>query len=144
LKRTSSRTLRREVEIAPTSEFKRSVASDVRLYREPEAARDSARVELIASRHIATPMLLSHIRHATRGPVMLANTQPFTREIGGRMHCFAHNGQLTFERSAAAEHSMRFQPIGQTDSEQAACRLFARMGHLHDSASRPSLADRRM
>ncbi len=43
---------------------------------------------------LPTRLLISHIRHATRGALSLANTQPFGREFGGRTHLFAHNGRL--------------------------------------------------
>ena len=41
-----------------------------------------------------TDLAISHIRHAARGSLSLANTQPFTRELAGRSHVFAHNGDL--------------------------------------------------
>lgn len=115
---------------------------DVRLYREPEAARDSAWVQFIAARRIATHLLLSHVRHATRGAVTLANTQPFAREIGGRMHCFAHNGQLAYAPGTVQDRTVRFDPLGETDSEQAACELFRRIAERHESAASPALAER--
>jgi len=55
----------------------------------------SATCELLAmSSSQPTRLRFSHIRHATRGGVSLANTQPFVRELGGRTHVFAHNGDL--------------------------------------------------
>ena len=116
--------------------------TDLRLYREPEPARDSAWIEFIEQRHIASRFLISHIRHATRGGVMLANTQPFAREIGGRMHCFAHNGQLDGIERLHALETGRFLPLGQTDSERAACVLFERMAALWAQSAPPPLAAR--
>ncbi len=53
----------------------------------------------------------------TRGAVALENTQPFARELGGRLHLFAHNGDLPrVERIAALGPA---QPLGDTDSERA-------------------------
>jgi predicted glutamine amidotransferase len=65
---------------------------DVALFREPGAAADSALVHYLENQGPATGLAISHIRHATRGEVSLANTQPFVRELGGRTHVFAHNG----------------------------------------------------
>ena len=67
---------------------------DVALFREPAAAADSALVRHLESHGPPTQLAVSHIRHATRGSVSLANTQPFVRELGGRTHVFAHNGDL--------------------------------------------------
>jgi glutamine amidotransferase len=97
---------------------------DVRIVREPEPARDSVWLPFIEQRRVPSALVVSHIRHATQGRVALANTQPFVREFGGRMHCFAHNGKLA---NVEAQHSGElhwFHPIGETDSEVAACVLF--------------------
>jgi predicted glutamine amidotransferase len=59
--------------------------TDLRAYREPEPARDSPWLAFIEQRRVRTRLLISHIRHATRGAVTLANTQPIAREIGGRI-----------------------------------------------------------
>ena len=67
---------------------------DVALFREPSAAADSALVRFLESQGPATYLAISHIRHATQGTISLANTQPFVRELGGRTHVFAHNGDL--------------------------------------------------
>jgi len=67
---------------------------DVRLFRDPEAAGDSAWVRFIGEQRIRSHLVMSHLRHATQGEVWLRNTQPFARELGGRMHLFAHNGWL--------------------------------------------------
>jgi glutamine amidotransferase len=45
---------------------------DVRLYREPEPAGDSAWLRFVEWRPVASTMVLSH--HATRGRISLANT----------------------------------------------------------------------
>lgn len=66
----------------------------MRLYKEPEPAGDSLWLALIQERRLPTRLLISHIRHATRGARTLANTQPLARELGGRTHVFAHNGRL--------------------------------------------------
>ena len=115
---------------------------DVRLYKEPEPAGNSPWVTFIEQRSRRTQLLISHIRHATRGANSHANTQPFMRELGGRMHLFAHNG--TVEITARyAQSAHRFQPVGETDSEMAFCLLLERLIPLWESAARPTLEARR-
>lgn len=113
---------------------------DVRICREPEPANDSPWMSFIESRHRPSSIVMSHIRHATLGAVSLANTQPFVREAGGRMHGFAHNGKLADTVALDAE-ARRFRPLGETDSELAACVLFQRVGELW-RAGHPSPAER--
>lgn len=115
---------------------------DVALFREPFAAGDSDLVRFLESHGPETSLAISHIRHATRGALTLANTQPFARELGGRMHVFAHNGNLP-----DIEHSTKlapgaYQPIGQTDSELAFCALLDRLSELWTGAEAPSLQAR--
>ena len=117
--------------------------SDVALFREPGAA-DSALIRLLESEGPPTALAISHIRHATRGAVRLANTQPFVRELGGRMHVFAHNGDLPgIERSAGFMLGSRYRPIGETDSEHAFCVLLERVRAAWAPGSAPPLEIRR-
>jgi glutamine amidotransferase len=115
---------------------------DVRLYREPEPAGDSAWLSFVERRHVASTLVLSHLRHATRGHLSLANTQPFARELGGRLHVFAHNGRLDDIEFHQAGGWDRFQPIGDTDSEIAFCILLQRLSELWRGSVEPSLDDR--
>lgn len=48
---------------------------DVRLYREPEPADDSTWLAFIQARSVACNLVISHIRHATRGALTLANAR---------------------------------------------------------------------
>lgn len=114
---------------------------DIRLYKEPEPAGDSPWVAFIEERALATRLLISHIRRATVGANSHANTQPFARELGGRMHLFAHNGSFDdiAVRFDAAPH--RFHPLGETDSEMAFCLLLERLAPLWKRAV-PTLAAR--
>jgi glutamine amidotransferase len=118
---------------------------DVLLLREPAAASESPLVRYIESHGPPSERVLSHIRLATMGEPALQNTQPFQRELGGRAHVFAHNGDLpgiagdpSFRRRA------RFRPIGETDSEVAFCHLLARLEPVWDQAGGevPPMADR--
>lgn len=119
--------------------------ADVALFREPLAAADSALVRFLETQGPSTPLAISHIRHATRGTVQLANTQPFVRELGGRTHVFAHNGDLPgIEEGAvfALGPDRPYSPVGQTDSEQAFCALLARLRPLWQGDAPPSLEAR--
>lgn len=115
---------------------------DVALFREPVAAADSALVRFLETEGPATPLAISHIRHATQGGVSLANTQPFVRELGGRAHVFAHNGNLPaiYRSEALALGSHR--PVGQTDSEHAFCALLGRLNDLWKASTPPTLEAR--
>jgi len=101
--------------------------ADVRLLKEPEPAADSPWIAFVRDRGIRSPLAISHIRLATHGGRTLANTQPFSREMGGRMHVFAHNG---FFDGAEALEPGPFRPVGETDSELAFCHLLARLQPL--------------
>lgn len=103
---------------------------DVRLFREPEAAGDSAWVRFIGEQQIRSHLVMSHLRHATQGEVSLRNTQPFARELGGRMHIFAHNGRLPGIEQHLAREGQRHAPIGSSDSEVAFCALLDRLTPL--------------
>ena len=96
---------------------------DVRLYREPEPAGDSAWLSFVERRRVASTLVLSHLRHATRGRLSLANTQPFARELGGRLHVFAHNADLTVSNSTrpARETASGRSVIPTRKSRSASC-----------------------
>jgi predicted glutamine amidotransferase len=99
-------------------------------------------VRFLESEGPATELAISHIRHATQGGLSLANTQPFVRTLGGRMHVFAHNGDLPgiFANEALAPGS--FRPVGKTDSEHAFCALLSRLAVLYPPGGQPSLRER--
>ncbi len=117
---------------------------DAVLYREPTAASDSPLVRFLQSQGLNTTLAISHIRRATRGGVSLSNTQPFARELGGRVHVFAHNGNLVgIERSANLAFD-RFRPVGTTDSEHAFCALLERIQPLWIAAVIPPSLEERL
>jgi glutamine amidotransferase len=114
---------------------------DVQLIREPHAAAGSACVRYLHDHPLSCALALAHVRLATHGEVALANTQPFLRELGGRVHAFSHNGHLP---GVFADRRMalgRFLPVGDTDSEQAFCALLARLAPLWQDGA-PSLQAR--
>lgn len=116
---------------------------DVRLYKEPEPAANSQWLKFIEERRQPANLLISHVRHATEGGVCLANTQPFARELGGRIHIFAHNGQLNAIAQKLPDHYERFMPVGETDSEAAFCILLERLSKLWHDGEIPALRARR-
>jgi predicted glutamine amidotransferase len=111
--------------------------ADVALFREPLAADGSALVSYLENQGPSTNLAISHIRHATQGTVQFSNTQPFLRELGGRTHVFAHNGDLPGIEAALSLGA--FRPVGQTDSEYAFCVLLGRLQSLWNGAVLPTL-----
>jgi glutamine amidotransferase len=117
---------------------------DVALFREPRAAGDSALVRFLETEGPSTTLAISHIRRATRGAVSLSNTQPFARQLAGRMHVFAHNGDLPGIEHSETLAFDRYRPVGTTDSEHAFCALLERMHGLWSSPSNVPEVDRRL
>lgn len=116
---------------------------DVALFREPGAAGDSPLIRHLQTHAPNTTLAIAHIRRATRGAVVLANTQPFVRELAGRMHVFAHNGDLAGIEKSTSLAFDRYRPVGTTDSEQACCALLERMHALWGSSFEvPPLGER--
>ena len=103
---------------------------DARLIKEATAASDSPFMQLIRDNDLASEIVVSHIRKATKGSVALKNTHPFSRELGGQRHVFAHNGMLHDVEDAPALGLGVYHPIGGTDSEYAFCALLHRMADL--------------
>ncbi len=115
---------------------------DIRLYKEPEPAGQSAWLGFILGRDLQCALMMSHIRRASQGALTHANTQPFARELDGRMHTFAHNGDLRGLAGLAGAGPQRFNPVGETDSELAFCILLERMATLWAAAKAPLLKHR--
>jgi glutamine amidotransferase len=117
-------------------------SADARLYKEPEPAGDSAWLKFVEQRGVTTTRLVSHIRRASRGGLSLSNTQPFAREFNGRLHVFAHNGDVGEVAPAVRAATDRYHPVGQTDSEAAFCRLLNGLSERWPAGGAPSVADR--
>ncbi|TVP84554.1 MAG: class II glutamine amidotransferase [Thioalkalivibrio sp.] len=115
---------------------------DARRLRETGAASGSSGIRFLNEQQYRSHFVLAHVRQATMGAVSLENTQPFARELGGRMHVFAHNGDLIGLEKATAADLGRFRPIGDTDSEHAFCLLLARLEPLWAGPEVPSLESR--
>ena len=103
---------------------------DVRLLKEATAAADSDWVQFIANHDLRSGLIIAHTRRATRGTRSYPNAQPFIRELAGRVHLFAHNGDLPGIFESTEFQPKRFSPIGETDSERAFCVLLDRMASI--------------
>jgi len=117
---------------------------DCLLLREPRPASESPLMRFMEQQGLRTSMALSHIRLATFGNRSLRNTQPFLRELGGRMHAFAHNGDLPDLLAEPDDPRVPYRPVGETDSERAFCGLLTRLAPLWRDAGGgvPALAER--
>ena len=116
---------------------------DAILIKEPSPASDSVWVRFIESHPISTGTAIAHVRYATAGEPSYENTHPFTRELGGRSHVFAHNGSLGSIWQQLPLPAGGFQPIGETDSEYAFCVLLERLRPLwREPGHLPALDDR--
>ena len=116
---------------------------DVRVFRDTDAAAESPYLRLVSALGFRSDVVVSHIRKATQGEVAVRNTQPFTRELGGRVHVFAHNGDLHGIDGEPEMKLGRYLPIGDTDSEHVFCVLLHRLSLLWtESQEIPGLARR--
>jgi glutamine amidotransferase len=115
---------------------------DVRLVKDPEAAHDSECMRFIREHPFVSAAVISHIRKATQGRLAMKNCQPFARELGGRMHVFAHNGDLEAAALRTALPLGAFRPIGDTDSEHAFCALLESLRALWLRGALPGLEPR--
>jgi glutamine amidotransferase len=117
---------------------------DVQLVREPHPAENSACMAFLRDNPFTTTLAMSQIRHATQGAKALRNCQPFARELGGRMHLFAHNGDVGVIDPLVPGMSSDFRAVGDTDSERAFCLLLDRLRPLWRNARQPPLLDDRI
>lgn len=117
-------------------------AGDALVLREPAAACESALVRFMENHGPRCRFVASHIRRRTQGSCGLADTHPFARAFGGKMHVFAHNGDLAGIRDRPAFAVGRHHPIGASDSEIAFGALLHRMEAVWPDARLPSPAAR--
>ena len=116
---------------------------DAQVIKEAAPASSSSLVRFIGSHDFRSTLVISHIRHATRGPVCFENTQPFCRELAGRAHVFAHNGDLVDIQGCGELRLGRMRPMGTTDSEHAFCALLHALEELWlDAPEVPKLEER--
>jgi predicted glutamine amidotransferase len=104
--------------------------ADVRLIKDAEMAAGSDWIRFLEGHDLRSSMVIAHIRRATAGERSYRNTQPFARELAGRMHLFAHNGWLPDIDRLPEFRSRRFHAVGETDSEWAFCVLLDRLAEI--------------
>lgn len=117
---------------------------DANLIRESNSASTSELMSTLRGYRVESQTVIAHIRRASLGPVELRNTHPFRRELAGRVHSFAHNGDLPgVDRSLSLHPGGGAFPIGETDSEFAFCCLMQRMAKIWNSPARlPAVSER--
>ncbi len=117
---------------------------DAWVIKEAAAAGTSSLVRFIKSHHFRSTAVISHIRQATQGSPCFENTQPYRRELAGRAHLFAHNGDLPDVQSCAALRLGRMRPMGTTDSEYSFCALLDSLEDLWLNSREVPLIDDRL
>ena len=115
---------------------------DVALFKEPAAAAYSTLMQYVQKLEVRSHTVIAHIRQANVGMNALSNTHPFTREMAGRQHVFAHNGQLPEIIGNKGFPLGRFTPIGNTDSEYAFCVLLNQLEALWENQEDPTMRSR--
>ena len=116
--------------------------NDARIIKETCSASESAYLDFIKNLSIQSKIVISHIRFATIGEKSVRNTQPFSRELGGKRHVFAHNGDFQNLGEKLDIKPKRFRPIGNTDSELSFCYLMELMTTIWENVDSPDLAQR--
>lgn len=114
------------------------------LVKEPQPASDSPLANFIAEQERKSHCVIAHVRLATVGEPTLRNTHPFRRVLGRRVHVFAHNGTLKGLHDDFDQTPLRYEPVGDTDSELAFCLLLERMLPLwtQNDGAQPSVMER--
>lgn len=123
--------------------------SVVRLFKEPVRAIDSELLPRLLDGEIEAPLLVAHIRNATRGAMTFENCHPFAlADITGRTWVIAHNGTVLSDNLI---EPYRTKQGGDTDSERVALflvdrinRTTARKGGSLDAIERFSVIDAAM
>ncbi len=103
----------------------------VTIIKEPLEWRQSSHTKFLETYHgLHSHLYIAHVRHQTTGGLPThSDTHPFSRELGGREFCFAHNGTVPAFRDLALS---RYQPVGGTDSEHVFCHLLAKIAERDD------------
>ena len=117
-------------------------AGSVEIFREPEPAALSLKMDHVLQTQKPADTVISHIRKATQGEISLQNTQPFSMQLNGRSHIFAHNGNLVnIQQQIPAS---KYLPEGETDSEYVFCYLMEKLESLwlQGEADIPTLEQR--
>lgn len=101
---------------------------DFRVIKEASPAAASACLRFIEEHEFRSEIVMSHLRLASLPKATsYANTHPFSRELYGTCHVFAHNGTMPGVIGDSAFTPAWNLPLGETDSERAFCALMDRL-----------------
>jgi len=103
----------------------------VTIIKEPLEWRQSSHTKFLETyQGLRSRIYIAHVRHQTTGGLPThSDTHPFSRELGGRDFCFAHNGTVPDFRDLSLS---RYKPVGGTDSEHVFCHLLAKIAERDD------------
>lgn len=109
---------------------------DFRIVKEAAPAAESACLRFIEAHDFKSSIVISHIRRASDSIApSFTNTHPFTRELYGFTHVFAHNGEVPGIFQDRRFEPKYYFPMGETDSERAFCALMDRLRQQLTSAT---------
>ena len=114
------------------------VGDDAQLFHQPEPAHESELARFVETHAYAVKTVVGHLRKASMGDVMLANTQPLSRVVGRRRLIFAHNGSVAELKTSPEGRTYRDRALGTADSEIA---LLAFIDFLHGRRLQQCVAD---
>jgi len=115
---------------------------DVAIFREPRPAAESHCTQSLGSCAPPSSIIISHVRRAVLGDLVLANCQPFARTMAGRVHLFAHNGYVADLPEENPAVPTWLSPVGDTDSERLFGILLTQLASAWPSATPPDLETR--
>lgn len=116
---------------------------DAYLFKEPSPAYKSPLEKMVVEYGRPSRYVLAHVRRASSGPPALENTHPFRRVQNGRVHNFAHNGDLKNYVQTQKGSAIDRACLGDTDSERAFVELLSRLSRLEGGSGEPApLAER--
>ncbi len=103
--------------------------NDAYVFRAPRAPGDFGPTKLSEDSHLVSRLILSCFEKSVANIMEIRNTQPFTREVNGRLHSFIFDGKFpdVYELDLAMD---QYSPIGETDGEYIFCWLLERVNNL--------------
>lgn len=92
------------------------------VFKEPIKASSSKLATFLRDyESFVSKIFIGHVRRASQGSPALRNTHPFVRAFRSREVALAHNG--TLKEQVIARSELKFDPVGETDSEHLLCAL---------------------
>lgn len=84
----------------------------LQIIKEPVRCDTSPLSDFLVNYEFNSKVVITHIRRASKGGHVYANTHPFERILDGKEYCFAHNGTINTRLNTGD-----FSVTGATDSE---------------------------